>query len=252
MEQFNIDPSISYDVVELPSKGIYYPNKNKTIRVAYLTASDENILASPTLINNNGVFKELLKRKILDRDFPVDEIVKEDEDAVMIFLRNTAYGSIYHMEATDPKTDKPFEFDVDLSTIKTKDFTLQEDTNGEYPYFFEKSKAQITFKFLTAKQELEIEEIGKSWSAAGAGVPPVVTKQLEFMIKSVNGNRDIMFIHNFVETLPIKDSQDFKKFVKENKPGLDLRQFVKTPSGETIEVRIGLGLAFFRIFYGLQ
>ena len=30
MENYNIDPTISYDVVELPTKGIHYKNKNKS------------------------------------------------------------------------------------------------------------------------------------------------------------------------------------------------------------------------------
>jgi len=71
------------------------------------------------------------------------------------------------------------------------------------------------------------------------------------MIKSVAGNRDMMNIRNFVEKLPIKDSQDFRKYVKEHKPSLDLTKTVKTPSGEDIQVEIGFGVEFFRPFYGL-
>jgi hypothetical protein len=249
MDNFNIDPTISYDVVELPSRGIHYPNKNKTLRVAYLTASDENILSSPNLINTNTVIKELLKRKILDKDFSIDDLVKEDEDAILIFLRNTAFGGTYKITEVDPKTSQTFTFEVDLTTIKMKDFNLVEDKNGEYPYTMEKSGAQISFKFLTQKQEDEIKSIEKNWN--GTGPAPIVTKQLEFMIKSVNGVRDMMTIHNFVENMPIKDSQDFKKYVAENKPGLDLTQTIKTPSGETMNIKIGLGVEFFRSFYGL-
>ena len=83
MEQLRIDPSIAYDVVELPSKGIHYANKKKSLRVAYLTASDENILAAPSLVTTNSVVTELLKRKILDRDISVDEIVEEDKQAII-------------------------------------------------------------------------------------------------------------------------------------------------------------------------
>ena len=136
-----------------------------------------------------------------------------------------------------------------MSELKFKDFNLESDSNGEYPYFMEKSKVQITFKFLTPKQEKELDDLRKSWN--GQGVAPVVTKQLEMMIKSVAGNRDMMNIHNFVERLPIKDSQDFRKFLKENKPGLDLTKTVKTPSGEDTQVEIGFGVEFFRPFYGL-
>lgn len=249
MEEFRIDPTIAYDVVELPSKGIYYANNKKSVRVAYLTASDENILSSSALINSGGVVEELLKRKIVDKDLPVDEIIEEDRQAILIFLRNTAFGSEYKITLNDPKTDEEYAVTVDLSTIKIKEFNLVADTNNEYPFAMEKSKANITFKFLTKKQEKEIEEIRKSWN--GLGVAPIVTKQLEFMIKSVNGNKDLMLIRNFIETLPIKDSQDFRKYVNENKPGLDLTQEVTTPSGDKTQIDLGFGVEFFRPFFGL-
>lgn len=249
MEQFSINPNIAYDVVELPTRGIYYQNKKKSVRVAYLTANDENILSSPTLINNGTVIDELLRRKILDKDLPIDEIVEEDRQAILIFLRNTAFGSNYKVITIDPVTNKNFEIEIDLSEVKVKDFNLVPDVNDEYPYFMKNSKINITFKFLTKKQEMEIEEIKKSWN--GIGVAPIVTKQLEFMIKSVEGNKELMNIRNFIETLPIKDSQEFRKYVNDNKPGMDLKKEVKAPSGEKILVNIGFGAEFFRPFYGI-
>ena len=249
MDELRIDPTIAYDVVELPSKGIYYVSKKKSVRVAYLTAVDENILTSPNLITTNSVVDELLRRKILDKDIQVEDIVEEDRQAILIFLRNTAFGSEYKITTIDPKTEKEFSFDVDLSILKTKDFTLVEDVNGEYPYHMKNSNVDITFKFLTRKQEKEIDELSKSWN--GSGVAPVMTKRLEMMIKSVQGNRDIMNIHNFIQRLPIKDSQEFRKYILENKPGLDLSIKTTAPSGEEVEVEIGFGVEFFRPFYGL-
>jgi hypothetical protein len=72
------------------------------------------------------------------------------------------------------------------------------------------------------------------------------------MIKSIGGIKDPMQIRNFIEKMPIKDSQDFRRYTNENKPGLDLTQEVTTPSGDTIQVKIGFGVDFFRPFYGLQ
>jgi hypothetical protein len=249
MEEVRIDPTIAYDVVELPSRGIHYSNKRKSVRVAYLTAADENILSSPSFLNTNTVIPELLKRKILDRDFPIDEIVEEDRQAILIFLRNTAFGSEYTLTTYDPKTDKEFSTVINLETLKLKDFNLTENTNGEYSYYLQKSKVDVTFKFLTKKQEDEIEKIKDSWN--GSGIAPVVTKQLEMMIKSFNGVTDALKIRSFIEMMPIKDSQDFRKFINENKPGLDLTQEVTTPSGDTIQVNIGFGVEFFRPFYGI-
>jgi len=249
MEQNRIDPTISYDVIELPSRGIHYENKKKTVRVAYLTAVDENILSSPNLIATQQVVNELLKRKVMDKDLPVEDLVEEDKQAILMFLRNTAFGTEYKLTLTDPKTDIEFTVEVDMSTLKTKDFKLEEDENGEYKYYMEKSKVNVTFKFLSKKQEDEIDQIRESWN--GNGIAPIITKQLEFMIKSVNGNRELMQIRAFIEKMPIKDSQDFRKFVNENKPGLDLTQNITTPSGEIIQANIGFGVEFFRPFYGI-
>jgi len=251
-------------VVELPSRGVHYPNKKKSVKVAYLTAADEDILAAPNLIQSNSTLDELLKRKILDRDIELEDIIEEDRQAILIFLRNTAWGSEYVLNLVDPKPKEGYEYDdekddkvkgkfsttIDLSLMKMKDFKLEEDTNGEFDYFFEKIGAKITFKFLTQKEEKEIEELTRSWK--GAGVPPTRSTELQKMIRSVEGNREQMQIRSFiVDKLPIKDSQDFRKYVIENKPGLDLIQTIVAPSGEKITTTVGFGVEFFRPFYGI-
>lgn len=248
-EEFRIDPTIAYDVVELPSKGMFYPNQKKSVKVAYLTAADENILSSSNLIATNAVTDELLKRKILDKDISVDDLSNEDRQAVLLFLRTTAFGPEYKFTLTDPKTNQEFSASVDLSEIEYKEFNLTADENGEFKYFMENSKVDITFKFLTPKQLKEIDEIEKSWN--GVGVAPVVTKQLEMMIKSVAGNKDMMNIRNFVDRLPIRDSQLFREYVRVNRPGIKLSREVMAPSGEKVQVNVGFGVEFFRPFYGL-
>jgi hypothetical protein len=249
MEEYRVDPTIAYDVVELPTHGIYYANKKKSVKVSYLTAADENILSAQNLIESGSVLDELLKRKILDKDINVEEMAEDDKRAVLVFLRNTAFGSEYTITAIDPNTNKHFTETIDLSELKYREFNLTPDENEEYSYYMPKSKANITFKFITPAQEIELKTIADSWN--GNGVAPVATKRLEFMIKSVAGNREMMNIYNFIERLPIKDSQDFKKYVNENKPGIDLAKTVKTPSGDDIQVQIGFGVEFFRPFYGI-
>lgn len=249
MENFNIDPSIAYDVVQLPSQGLSYTNKKKSVRVGYLTAADENVLMSPNLINGESVIDELLRRKILDRDLDVNELLEEDRQAILIFLRNTAFGTIYKVKAVDPKTGENFEQDIDLSSLKTKEFKLKANENDEYSYHLAITKKDITFKFLTQSQENELLTIRNS--ATGNQVSNVITKRLEMMIKSIDGNKDPMAIYQFIQTMPIKDSQDFKKFVSDNKPGLDLFIDIAAPSGEKVTVVIDFGVEFFRPFYGL-
>ena len=99
-------------------------NWNKTANKYYNIVL--NILSSSSLINSGGVVDELLKRKVLDKDLLVDDIIEEDRQAILIFLRNTAFGTEYTVVTTDPQTDQTFSANVDLSTLKVKDFNLQE------------------------------------------------------------------------------------------------------------------------------
>lgn len=244
----NINPMVAYDVVSLPSQGVHYTDGRKTLRVAYLTAADENILTSPNLLQTDTVIDELLKRKILEKEFNIEELVDEDRQAVLIFLRNTAFGTEYTVDLVDPITKTSFEAKVDLSVLKTKEFKLIPDSNGEYEFFLPSTKKKITFKFLSNTQEKELKLIKDTSKDV---VIPLNTKRLEMMIRSVDGNRDQMGIYQFIQTLPIKDSQDFKRFVSENKPGLDLIVEVIAPSGEKVPVLVDFGVDFFRPFYGI-
>jgi len=110
------------------------------------------------------------------------------------------------------------------------------------------SEKTITFKFLNKKQQDELDKIKNDNSVA---VPPVNTKRLEMLIKSIEGNRDPMSIYTFIQNMPIKDSQAIRKFVNENKPGLDLIVETIAPSGEKIPVLVDFGVDFFRPFYGI-
>ena len=56
--------SLPHDVVPLPSQGIFYKNKKKSIKVGYLTATDENLLMAggddmtPNLLRTTNFFQQ--------------------------------------------------------------------------------------------------------------------------------------------------------------------------------------------------
>ena len=110
---------------------------------------------------------------------------------ILIFLRNTAFGTELKMRLKDPQTDEDFEHTVDLSELTYKEFDLKADGNGEYPYFMEKSKVNITFKFLLKKDEDELAEMEKSWN--GLGTAPVVTKRLEKLSMPSSKKKSFVF-----------------------------------------------------------
>ena len=132
MEDTN--PMASYDIIPLPSKGECYKSKQGRIAVSYLTAMDENIIVSPNLYRDNLVLDILLKEKIRDQEIDPDDLLDGDRDAIILFLRSSAYGNMYSVTATDPASKKSFDTKIDLSKIKYKDFTLTGDENGWFDY----------------------------------------------------------------------------------------------------------------------
>ncbi len=59
--------TLPHDVVSLPSGGIFYKSKKKSIKVGYLTASDENYLIG-ALAGKENVVLTLLRNKLYEHD----------------------------------------------------------------------------------------------------------------------------------------------------------------------------------------
>ena len=249
MDNQNYKLDVAYDVIPLPTKGIFYKNKKDSVKVSYLTASDENILTSQNLIQQGMVIDELLRAKVIDKDITVDELHESDKEAILLFLRNTAYGSDITLVVVDPDTGEKVEVEYDLQNIKYKEFKLVSDNEGYFDFTLPASKKKIKFKFVTPKEEEELSLIEEQYK--DMMIKPTVTKRLEKMIVDVEGERDPMRISHFISTLPIKDSQALRKYVSENTPGLDKEVEVTLPSGKKIQTFFNLNTEFFRPFYGL-
>ena len=82
-ENFNLP----HDVVHLPSGGIFYKSKKKSVKVGYLTATDENSLMSGQGTNDN-IIMSLLRNKIYEHYLRPEELIDGDVEAILLFLRN--------------------------------------------------------------------------------------------------------------------------------------------------------------------
>ena len=164
----NVDQNAQFDLIPLPSKGECYRLKIDRVPVGYLTASDENLITSPNLYESGSISSILLKKKILNKNINVDNLVSGDVDAIMVFLRGTSYGNDFPIVATDPKTGAKIDTTVDLSKLKYKSFTLKGDENGFFDYTLPKTGAKIKFRFLTKKDERMLQKLNKKESVGVA------------------------------------------------------------------------------------
>ena len=234
-----------YDVIPLPSRGVFYENKKSSIKVSYLTAADENILLSQNLLKSGKALDVLLERKIMDKDIKHNELLPGDRDAIFMFLRTTGYGHIYPVKLKDPKTGEEFEYEVDLSNIKYKEL-VEPDMNGEFSIQLPLSKSLVKFRMLTTKDLSDIEEgEEKKKKMMKFYFDETITKRLERLIMEIDGDRDKSRIAQFISRMKIGDSVSIRKAYSNNEPGIDMNLEVEAPSGEFFRTSIPISPSFF-------
>ena len=240
--------NLPHDVVPLPSQGLFYANKKKSVKVGYLTAQDENLLASVNMGTTN-VIGQLLKSKIYEPDVRIDDLLPGDVEAILIFLRNTAFGPKYKISSIDPQTSKRFESEIELSELNIKQTESKPGVDGYFETKLPMSDDVVKLRLLTYGEESLIDSELDLYP--DGMIAPKVTRKLESYIVSINGSSDREQIVKYIQMMPIRDSQFIRKFINDSEPRLDLKKQVIAPSGERVDTSVSFGVEFFRPFFGV-
>ena len=243
------------EVIELPSQGKVYPEGHPlskgTVEIKYMTAKEEDILASQNLIRKGVVLDKLFESVVVEEGLNIDDIFVGDKNAILLATRVLGYGADYEVEVTDPFTLEQQKVNIDLSKIQTKDIDF-EKLNSENRYEFDLpiGKKKIIFKLLTHKDETDInKDIQAMQRLSGKSEAPSqdVSTRLRYMIQDVDGNTDRGFINNFVKNnLLARDSRALRNYVRTISPDLDLSfDFTSDITGETEALDIPFGAGFF-------
>lgn len=243
--------NLPHDVITLPTQGVFYKSKKKSVKVGYLTAVDENILSDYDGTRNvtESIILPLLRNKLYEREVRPEELLDGDVEAILLFLRNTAFGPEYKLTVTDPSTDQRFTATIQLDELNFKKTEVQPDENGLFNVTLPVSKKKVSLKLLSLQDTLEIDRILKSYPSDRTA--PSITTKLNKHIVTLDGDGDRVKISTFIETMPIGDSKFIRRFLVDNEPRLDLRKEVIAPSGERVMVNIAFGVEFFRPFFAI-
>ena len=243
------------EIIDLPSKGLVYPEyhplRKGNIEIKYMTAREEDILASQSLIKKGVVLDKLFESVVVEPGVNINDIFIGDKNAILLATRVLGYGADYQVEVTDPFTLEPQNVTVDLSKVKTKDFN-ESVLNGDNRYKFKlpKSGVELEFKLLTHGDEAEItkenQALARLYKGKGDSTFDVTTR-LKYMIQSIDGNSDRGFITKWVQnSFLAMDTKAFRKYVKELSPDMDLTfEFTSELTGEMEALDIPFGISFF-------
>ena len=244
------------EVIELPSQGKMYPEGHPlskgTVEIKYMTAKEEDILASQNLIRKGVVLDKLFESVVVEPGLDINDIFVGDKNAILLATRILGYGAEYEVEITDPFTLEPQKVSIDLSKVQTKDIDYSIlNTSNRYEFELPTLKKTIKFKLLNHKDEIDINKdiqamqrlVQKGTDSASQDV----STRLRYMIQEVDGNTDRGFINNFVKnSLLARDSRALRNYVRDISPDLDLKfQFTSEITGETEALDIPFGAGFF-------
>ena len=229
------------EVVELPSKGLVYPESNPLssgkVEMKYMTAKEEDILTNQSYIQKGIVVDKLLQSLIVTK-INYDDLVVGDKNAILIAARVLGYGAEYSFQY-DGK-----EATVDLSTLEAKELDLSLFTQGKNEFEFELPSTgnKVTFKLLTGHDEKAIDRDLTGLKKIDKNNIPELTTRLKYMITSVNGDTDKKTIREFVDNYFLaKDSRALREYIRQVQPDIDMT-FI--PEGEDTPVTVPMTATF--------
>ena len=232
---------IPTEIVELPSKGLLYPEGNPLaegkVEMKYMTAKEEDILTNQVYIKQGIVLDKLLQSLIVTK-INYDDLIVGDKNALMVASRILGYGKDYTFDYDGES------YTVDLSTLDNKSFdeSLIKKGTNEFSYTLPHSGNELTFKILNTSDEKAIDAELAGLKKINKDLSPELSTRLKYIITSVNGNKETKTIREFVDNhLLARDSRLLREYIRQIQPDVNLT--FTTNSGE--EVAIPVNLSFF-------
>jgi len=239
------------EVITLPSEGKAYPESNPlskgTVEIKYMTAKEEEILASQNLIKKGVVLDKLFESIIVEKDINIDDILLGDKNAIMLATRILAYGPKYEVDTYGATEDKE-RVTIDLTSIQTKDIDVTKLKRDNRYEFTTPSGNKLVIKLLTHGDEGKIDADIKALAKFNkGGVSSELTTRYRYMIQSVDGKEDMKTITDFISNKFVtRDTRALREYIKGISPDIVMEYEYEDPETGEKEVRpIPMGVGFF-------
>jgi len=242
--------------VDLPSKGKFYSEghplyNQETIEIKYMTARDEDILTSPSLLKKGVAIDRFLQNVIRNQRINVGSLLTGDKNAILVASRINGFGADYTTKVTCPNCAAVCEYTFDLDEVEQYDgqdlenYDIVPTETGTFIVKLPRTQFDVEVRLLTSKDENELAAKMQA-TKKRATIETNLTDQLKKVIVSINGVEDMQAIHKVVNNLPAFDSRYLRGAFVKASPGLDMTQhFACQACGFEKEVNIPLTVDFF-------
>jgi len=243
------------EFVELPSGGKFYPeghplHKQESIEIRQMTAKEEDILTSRTLLKKGVALDRVIENLIVDKRIDPLSLLVGDRSAIIVACRVSGYGNMYETKVTCPEcqTHQEYNFDLNDTNIyggeNTAKLDVTDNKNGTFNVELPKTGVTVTFKLLCGKDEKRllagIENDRKRKNERH------VTRQLVNTVVAVNGDTSADTINYLIENIPSMDSRHIRLSYRLAAPTLDLTQYFEcSDCGHEQDMEVPLTADFF-------
>jgi len=220
------------EFVELPSKGkgyaVGHPLHNKeVIEIRFMTAKDEDILTSQTLLKKGIALERMMQNVIIDKNVKPEDLLVGDRNALLLATRISGYGKYYETSIMCPACNERSKLTFNL---ENRDFNygeadeemdIKETDKGTFVVTVPLSKLNVEVRLLTGKDEQHLLQLAKSKKKHKLN-ETALSDQYRRMIVSVNGHSDKKAVNYVIENLPAADSRYIRLAYKKLSPNVQV------------------------------
>jgi len=211
-------------MINLPSEGVFYKNRKKSLLIRYLTAIEESVLTDGILNESGKAIEMVLNDLIIDNDIEARDLLMCDIQAILIFLRSTAYGDSVELDFKCPNCKNTSKVNLVLSALDWKTPEYKPSKSGEYVIELPNSDIQLKTRPLFFRDELEKEEDDDFLEIKdGSSIIKIKresTNKIASFVTEINGETSKTKIKKIIRNLPKSSVLLLKDFFKNNELGV--------------------------------
>lgn len=253
-------PAFSFVVptefIELPSGGKYYGEGHPlcgetTIEIKQMTAKEEDLLTSRTLLKKGIALDRVIQSLIIDKSIDPDSLVVGDRNAIIVATRVSGYGNIYTTKIGCPACGETQDYSFDLNDANVYhgddlvDWDVIPKPDGTFETKLPRTGVTVTFRLLTGRDEKRLLQAMEN-DRKRKSDEHNISRQLVSMVTAVNGDSSAEAINYLVSNIPSMDSRHLRNAYKSAAPNIDLTQHFECSECEhTQPMEVPLAAEFF-------
>jgi hypothetical protein len=243
------------EFVDLPSKGTEYPEGHPlhnvdSIEIRFMTAKDEDILSSESLLKKGIAVDRFLENIVIDKSIDLDTLLVGDKNAILVAARGSGFGFDYDARVRCLACGEGNFLTFDLrkpdiiGCVPENQDLVKRISPGLFQTIMPLSKFTVNFRLMNSGDEKSLtQEIQKAPEEREVSL---LTGQFKRIIQSIEGHEDQTIIDQYVENMPTVDSRHFKLCIKAITPNIEIKETLTCKKCDASrEVDVPFGTDFF-------